>query len=63
MMGRRRGTGRSNQKLHIYLDEGRSKPWVFQITPERYWAAARRHPALARRVKATFGPGPKSWKR
>jgi len=28
---------------------------VFWVTPERYESAARRHPGLARRVRATFG--------
>ena len=47
----------ARRKLHIYFDAGLKKPPVFQVTEARYRAAARRHPDLARHVRAQIGDG------
>ena len=54
-MARARGTRRT-ARLRVYLDEGRAKPPVFQITPALWRAAARRHPAVARHLTPVFRP-------
>jgi phosphoglycerate dehydrogenase-like enzyme len=47
----------ARRKLNIYFDAGLKKPSVFQVTEARYRSAARRHPALARHVRARIGDG------
>ncbi len=47
----------ARRKLHIYFDAGLKKPPVFQVTEALYRAAARRHPDLARHVRAKIGDG------
>jgi phosphoglycerate dehydrogenase-like enzyme len=42
-------------KLHLHLENLRAKPEVFHLTPERYAAAARKHPQLAERLTVTVG--------
>lgn len=42
-----------DDRIHIFFNRGAAKPKVFQITQEGYDAAAKRHPRLAKRVKAT----------
>lgn len=41
--------------LHLHLENFRKRPWLFHVTEERWAAAAKRHRALARRLKVTFG--------
>jgi phosphoglycerate dehydrogenase-like enzyme len=41
--------------LHVHVDNARAYDQVFWVTPERWAAAGRRHQALAKRVRATFG--------
>jgi phosphoglycerate dehydrogenase-like enzyme len=48
-------TRASARRVRLHVDNCRSYDQVFWITPERYAAASRRHPALARRVDATIG--------
>ena len=45
----------SPRRLHVHIDNVRSYDQVFWVTPERWRAACRRHPALAPRLRATFG--------
>lgn len=44
-----------DRRVRLHVDNCRKYDQVFWITPERYEAATRRHPALARRVDATIG--------
>jgi phosphoglycerate dehydrogenase-like enzyme len=48
-----RQSGRRRVRLHV--DNCRKYDQVFWITPERYAAAVRRHPALAKQIDATIG--------
>ena len=41
--------------LHAHFQSNPNAPPVFHATPERYEAAARRHPELANHVRATIG--------
>jgi phosphoglycerate dehydrogenase-like enzyme len=41
--------------FHLHFESFRKRPALFYVTEERWQAAARRHPALARRVRVTFG--------
>jgi phosphoglycerate dehydrogenase-like enzyme len=41
--------------LHLHLENFRKRPALFHVTEERWEAAAKRHRALARRLKVTFG--------
>jgi len=43
-----------DDRIHIFFNRGSAKPSVFQITKEGYAAAAKRHPKLAKKVKATI---------
>lgn len=45
---------RRDDRIHIFFNRGAAKPPVFQITKEGYAAAAKRHSALAGKVKATI---------
>jgi len=45
----------SSRKLRAHFENLRSSPAVHHITPERWSAACKRHPAMARRVDASFG--------
>jgi phosphoglycerate dehydrogenase-like enzyme len=45
----------SSKSLHVHLENVGSKAPVFHMTEAVYRAAARRHAALARRVKVTIG--------
>ena len=47
----------ARSKLHIFFDARVKKPTVFQVTEERYQAAASRHPTLAGHVHAQIGDG------
>jgi phosphoglycerate dehydrogenase-like enzyme len=44
-----------NNKLHLHLESFRKRPALFHLTEERWAAAARRHRALARRLRVTIG--------
>lgn len=48
-MARRAASGR---KIHVHIKNNRAGDPVFQVTPERWRAACRRHPGLARRIDA-----------
>jgi phosphoglycerate dehydrogenase-like enzyme len=41
--------------LHLHLESFRKRPALFHVTEERWQAAARRHRALAKRLRVTFG--------
>jgi len=41
--------------LHLHLESFHKRPALFHVTEDRWQAAARRHPALARRLRVTFG--------
>ncbi len=41
--------------FHLHLESFRKRPALFYVTEDHWQAAARRHPALARRVRVTFG--------
>lgn len=43
------------RSLHLHLENFRKRPSLFHVTEERWAAAAKRHRALARRLKVTFG--------
>ena len=43
------------RKLRVHIENMRSKPEVYHLTPERWSAACARHRALAQQVKASFG--------
>ncbi len=52
---RARPRGAGGRRVRLHVDNCRRYDQVFWITPERWAAASRRHPALARRVDATIG--------
>jgi phosphoglycerate dehydrogenase-like enzyme len=41
--------------VRLHIQNSRKQSSVFWITPERYEAAARRHPTVARRLQTTMG--------
>jgi len=41
--------------LHLHLENFRKRPALFHVTEERWQAAAKRHRALARKLKVTVG--------
>jgi phosphoglycerate dehydrogenase-like enzyme len=41
--------------LHLHLENFRKRPALFHVTDERWQAAAKRHRALARKLKVTVG--------
>jgi phosphoglycerate dehydrogenase-like enzyme len=43
------------EKLHLHLESFRDRPAVFQLTEERWAAAAKRHRDLAKNVRVTVG--------
>ena len=43
------------KNLHLHLESFSKRPALFQITEKDWQAAAKRHPALAKRIKVTFG--------
>jgi phosphoglycerate dehydrogenase-like enzyme len=43
------------RRVRVHVDNGRRSDQVFWITPERYAAARKRHPALARHLDLTIG--------
>jgi len=43
------------QKFHLHIENGHKRQWIFKLTDEIYAAAAKRHPALARRITVTNG--------
>lgn len=49
-----RSAGR-DRRVRLHIDNCRKYDQVFWVTPERYEAATRRHPTLARQVDATIG--------
>src|SRR5262249_19260005 len=51
----RPGTPARGRRVRLHVDNCGSSDQVFWITPERYAAARRRHPVLARRVDVTIG--------
>lgn len=53
--GRTGTRGGRDRRVRLHVDNCRKYDQVFWVTPERYEAAAKRHPALARRVDATIG--------
>jgi phosphoglycerate dehydrogenase-like enzyme len=44
-----------NKTFHLHLESFRQRPALFHLTEERWRAAARRHRALARRLRVTLG--------
>lgn len=44
-----------NQKLHLHLESSRQRLALFHLTEEKWTAAAKRHPALARKLRVTIG--------
>src|SRR5512134_108433 len=44
-----------NEILHLHLESFRKRPALFHLTEERWRAAARRHRALAKRLRVTLG--------
>ncbi len=44
-----------SQPLHLHLESFRKRPALFHLTEERWLAAAKRHPALAKKVRVTIG--------
>jgi phosphoglycerate dehydrogenase-like enzyme len=44
-----------NNVLHLHLESFRKRPALFHLTEERWLAAARRHRALAKRLRVTIG--------
>jgi len=44
-----------NDILHLHLESFRKRPALFHVTEERWRAAARRHPAAAKRLRVTIG--------
>jgi phosphoglycerate dehydrogenase-like enzyme len=53
--GRTRATPGGRARIRVHVDNCRRYDQVFWITPERYEAARRRHPALARRLDVSIG--------
>jgi phosphoglycerate dehydrogenase-like enzyme len=43
------------RKFHLHIENGHKRQWIFKLTDEIYAAAAKRHPALARRLTVTNG--------
>lgn len=41
--------------VHVHVDNTRGLDQVFSVTPARWKAACRRHPAVGRRLRPTFG--------
>src|SRR6185503_18654612 len=41
--------------LHLHLESFRKRPALFHLTEERWLAAAKRHRALAKRLRVTIG--------
>lgn len=41
--------------FHLHLESFRKRPALFYVTEDHWQAAARRHPALAKRLRVTFG--------
>lgn len=46
---------RAKAPLHLHLESFRKRPALFHLTEERWQAAARRHRALAKRLRVTIG--------
>jgi phosphoglycerate dehydrogenase-like enzyme len=46
---------RGHDILHLHLESVRRRPALFHLTEERWHAAARRHRALAKRLRVTIG--------
>jgi glyoxylate/hydroxypyruvate reductase A len=49
------------KKLRLHIENVASMALVYQIIPERYAAAAKRHKQLARRIEATVAADPKNF--
>ena len=43
------------EPFHLHFESFRKRPALFHVTEHHWQAAARRHPALARRIRVTFG--------
>lgn len=43
------------EPFHLHLESFRKRPALFHVTEDHWQAAAKRHPALARRIRVTFG--------
>jgi len=43
------------EPFHLHFESIRKRPALFHVTEHHWQAAARRHPALARRIRVTFG--------
>jgi len=43
------------EPFHLHFESFRKRPALFHVTEHQWQAAARRHPALARRIRVTFG--------
>ena len=50
-------SGRGARTLRIYIEGPKGEPDSYTVTRERYNQSARRHAAVARRIKATIGRG------
>ena len=46
---------KKNEKLHLHLESARKRVALFHLTEDKWAAAAKRHPALARRLRVTVG--------
>jgi phosphoglycerate dehydrogenase-like enzyme len=45
----------ARDRLHLHLESFRERPALFHLTEERWLAAAKRHRALAKRLRVTIG--------
>jgi phosphoglycerate dehydrogenase-like enzyme len=44
----------ADKRVHLHIDNARSKAGIYHVTPERWRAACKRHRALARRLRVSF---------
>ena len=44
-----------NDRLHLHLESSRQRSPIFHLTEEKWAAAAKRHRALAKKLKVTIG--------
>ena len=47
-------TNKTNDRVHLHIDNDSSLGIVFQVTPERLEAALKRHPQVAQKIRVTF---------
>ena len=46
---------RTTKTYHLHLESGSKRPWIFQMTEAHWASAARRHRALAKKLRVTIG--------